>query len=240
MSTRRAKQLVYGALYLIVFALFFWLIYSIVKFVVPTPATVVSCTSDCLPTDANPIATSSVQVFVSSTNHYTFLAQVANTSAGYAAQYFDYAINLYDASGTVIQSIPGSSFAYANETKYIVVPNETITNAFVSAGITITNPYWVSSSSLGLAPQFSQENVTATVTSSTVSVSGRISNVNIVTYRYVYVEVLFRGTDGNIAGASQTVLNNVAPGRSVDFSVSYPQTGAINPAASQVLVYGLK
>jgi hypothetical protein len=240
MSTRHAKQLIYGAFYLILLALFVWLVYLVVMLFNPAPTVVAPCTENCIPTDASAIVTSTVRSFVSSPGHYTFLAQIANTSGGYAAQYFNYSIDLYDASGTVLQSIPGSSFIYASETKYLVVPNVAVATPFVSAGVVISNSYWVPSATLGAPPQFNKENITTGATSSTVSVSGQITNSNISTFRYVYVDVLFKGADDSPAGASQTVLNNVGPNKTVDFSVLYPQTGAINPAANQVLVYGLK
>ncbi len=217
MSTRRAKQLIYGALYLVLLAALVAVVYFVVKLIVPTPVTVAPCTSDCMPTDASAIVTSTVQTFVSSPGHYTFLAQIANTSPGYAAQYFDYAIDLYDASGTVIQSIPESSFVYASETKYLVVPNVAIAAPFVSAGLVIANPYWVASATLGSLPQFSKENIVTGATSSTVSVSGQIANANISTFRYLFVDVIFTGTNGSPAGASQTEIDNVAPGNTVDF-----------------------
>lgn len=240
MSTRRAKQLIYGALYVILLAVLGTVIYFVVRFFVPVAPVVAPCTENCMPVGAGSIVTSSVQTFVSGPGRYTFLTQAANRNSGYAAEYFDYAINLYDASGTVIQSVPSNSFIYANETKYLVVPNVVAPVPFVSAALAISNVYWVTSSSLGVAPQFSQVNPLTGVTSSTVSVSGQLTNANISTYRYVYIDVIFQGADGSPIAASQTVLNNIAPNRTVNFSVSYPQTGAINPAASQVLVYALK
>jgi hypothetical protein len=240
MSTRRAKQLIYGALYLILLVALVAIVYFLVRLIAPAPVTVAPCTENCMPVDASAIVTSTVQTFVSSTGRYTFLAQIANTSPGYAAQYFEYAIDLYDASGTVIQSIPGSSIVYASETKYLVVPNVAIATPPVSVGLVITNPSWAASASLGSLPQFSTENITTGATSSTVSVSGQVANANISTFRYLFVDVIFTGTNGSPAGASQTEIDNVAPGKTVDFSVMYPQTGGINPAASRVLVYGLK
>jgi hypothetical protein len=239
MSTRRAKQLIYGVLYLILLIALVAIVYFMVRLVAPAPVAVAPCTENCMPVGASAIATSTVQWFLSSPGHYTFLTQIANTSPGYAAQYFDYAIDLYDASGTVIQSIPGSSFVYANETKYLVVPNVAAVTP-ISVGLVITNPSWVPSATLGALPQFNQENITTGMTSSTVSVSGQIANTNLSSFRYVFVDVIFVGTDGSPAGASQTEIDNVVPNKTVDFSVLYPQTGAINPALAQVLVYGLK
>ncbi len=240
MSTRRAKQIIYGMFYLLLWGAFFTVIYFAVKLFVPSVPVTPPCTSNCMPVGESSITTSTVWAFVSSPGHYTFLDQIVNTNADYAADYFDYSIDLYDASGTVIQSVPGSSFIYANQTKYLVVPNVAVPGTIVGAGITITNAHWAASASLGAAPQFSVENVTTGMTSSTVSVSGQLTNSNIASFRYVFVDVIFQGSDGGPIAASETELDNVTPNQTVDFSVFYPQTGAVNPAAHQILVYGLK
>jgi hypothetical protein len=144
MSTRRAKQLLYGVFYLVILALIVAAGYGIFRLVSPAAPVTPPCTSNCMPVGANSIATSSVQAFVTSPGRYTFLEQIANTNENYAAQYFDYSIDFYNASGKIIQSVPGSSFIYANQTKYLVVPNQTVADPGVATGFTIKNVYWVS------------------------------------------------------------------------------------------------
>lgn len=240
MSTRRAKQIIYGALYLVILIAVCWAVYGIFRLFTPVATVPVSCTSNCMPVGADSITTSTVVTFVTSPGHYTFLEQIANTNTDYAAEYFDYDINFYDASGTVIQSIPGSSFVYANQTKYLVVPNQTVANPGVATGFAISNVYWVPSGALGALPQFNAQNLQAGMSSTTVSVSGQITDTAIASFKYVFVDVIFRGADGGPVGATQTELNNVGPGQTVDFSVFYPASAAINPANNQVLVYGIK
>ncbi len=241
MSTRRAKQIIYGMFYLIFFAAFIGAAWFLAMLIVPRGPSTAPCTpSTCAPTSTAPLLTAPVITFTSSPGHYTFLAQVANTDPYYAASYFDYAVDLYDASGTVLQSIPGSSFVYAGQTKYLVVPNVAVGEPFVSAGLVLSNAYWQDTASLGAIPQFTKENVVSSNGSTTVSVSGQLTNGNIASTHYVFVDVIFTTSNGNPIGASVTILNNVGPGKTVDFSVSYPQTGAIDPSRNEVLVYGLK
>jgi hypothetical protein len=240
MSTRRAKQIIYGALYLVILALFVAAIYGIVQLFNPAAPVAAPCTSDCMPVGAGSIATTTVATFVTSPGHYTFLEQIINTNEDYAAEYFDYSVDFYDASGTVIQSIPGSSFIYANQTKYLVLPNQTVVDPGVGMGFTIKNVYWVAGDTLGALPQFNVENEQAGMTSSTVSVSGQITNAAIATFKYVFVDVIFKGADGSPVGATQTEINDVKPGQAVNFSVFYPASTAINPTNNQVFVYGLK
>jgi hypothetical protein len=193
-----------------------------------------------MPVGADSIATTTVRTFITSPGHYTFLEQIANTNEDYAAEYFDYSIDFYNASGTVIQSIPGSSFIYANQTKYLVVPNQTVADPGVATGFTIKNVYWVSGDTLGALPQFNVQNLQTGATSGTVSVSGQITNGAIATFKYVFVDVIFKGADGGPIGATQTEIDNVGPGQTVPFSVFYPANAAINPANSQPFVYGIK
>lgn len=243
MSTRRAKQIVYGMFYILLWAIFAAVVWFAVTLVAPAAPVVVPCTvSTCAPTGTAPLAVSPVQTFLSSPGHYTFLVQVQNTDPAYAASYFDYAVNLRDASGTVLQSFPGSSFIYAGQSKYLVVPNAAVGEPFVSADLTIADAYWAATPSLGSIPSFAYENMAAGSTSSTVSVSGELTNANLSATRYVFVDVIFLDGSGNPVGASQTELNNVAPNQTVNFSVAYPQTqaGSIDPAKSSVFIYGLK
>ncbi len=240
MSTRRAKQIIYGALYAVILVLVCAAIYGIFRLFSPATPVVVPCTSDCVPVGADSITTSTVATFITSPGHYTFLEQIVNTNQDYAAEYFDYSIDFYDASGTVIQSVPGSSFIYANQTKYLVVPNQVVADPGVAMGFTINNVYWVSGDTLGVLPQFNVQNLQTGMTSTTVSVSGQITNDAIAAFQYVFVDIIFKGADGGPVGATQTDIDNVTPGQTVNFSVFYPASAAINPANNQVLVYGIK
>ncbi len=240
MSTRRAKQLIYGALYLVILGLIGAACYGVALLLVPKPAAVAPCTENCMPAGADTIVTSTVKTFITSPGHYTFLERIANASQDYTAEYFTYAINFYDASGTVIQSVPGTSFLYAGQTKFLVVPNVTVADPGVATGFSLSNVYWVASSTLGATPQFSVQNTQSGETSSTVSVSGQITNATIAAFQYVLVDVVFKGPDGAPVGATETELNNVGPGQTADFSVFYPANAAIDPANNQVFVYGIK
>jgi hypothetical protein len=110
----------------------------------------------------------------------------------------------------------------------------------VAAGLNIIDAEWEASSSLGAIPQFNKQNVIATQTATTVSVSGDLTNANIASTGSVIVDVIFFGPDGSPIGASQTEIDGVTLGQTVPFSVLYPQTGSINPPVNEVLVYGEK
>lgn len=240
MSTRRAKQLIYGALYVVVFGLIGAACYGVVLLMAPKVPVAAPCTENCIPSGVGPIVTSTVTTFVTSPQHYTFLEQIANTDSDYTAEYFTYSFDIYDASGTVIQSVPGTSFLYAGQTKFIVAPNVTVADPGVATGFSIDNVYWVASSTLGEIPQFSVQNTQSSETTSTVTVSGQITNQTIAAFQYVLVDVVFKGPSGSPVGATQTELNGLQPGQTVDFSVFYPANGSIDPSNNEVFVYGIR
>ncbi len=245
MSTRTAKQIIYGVFYLLVIALFCAGAYFV--FIRPfMGAPVAVCTpSTCAPTSTAPLAAAVAATFMTSPGHDTFLVQVANGSVNFGVPAYDYELDLEDASGTVLQSIPGQSFIYPNQNKYLLIPNAAIPGSFDHAVLNITGVQWEASStmgpSIGTVPgQFAVQNVTATATGPMVSVGGQLANTSIVSYGQVIVMVLFKDVNGNIIGVSQTELNNVGAGATSNFSVIYPNESGIDPALNQIVVYALR
>jgi hypothetical protein len=245
MDTRTAKQLIYGTLYaLILFALCAGIWFVFVRPFLSAPVAV--CTpSTCAPTSTAPIAASVAATFVTSSGHDTFLAQVANGNADFGVPALDYELDLEDASGTVLQSVPGQSFIYANQNKYLLIPNVAVSVPFDHAALDITGAEWEASSTMGASVgvalgQFSVQNVVASTAEATVSVGGQLANTSVASYRQVIVMVLFKDVNGNIIGASQTELSNVGAGTTTDFSVIYPSESNINPALNQIIVYAIQ
>jgi hypothetical protein len=246
MSTRRAKQLIYGTLYALIVLIIIGGIYLL--FVRPfiVASTPIACTpSICAPTGTAPIAAGTVMTFVTSPGHYTFLAQVTNQDADYGAQLLDYSIDLDDASGTVLQSIPEESFIYPSQSKYLAVLNQAVAQPFDHALLSITAASWLASSTIGAIPaiapgQFALQNVQATAASTTVSVGGQLVNTSLVTFGQAVVLVIFNDPNGNPIGVSQTELENIGPGSTNNFSVIYPAEPNVNPALNQILMYALR
>ena len=79
-----------------------------------------------------------------------------------------------------------------------------------------------------------------TISSSTVGVSGTITNEDASAFDEVTVIAIFKDAAGMPVGASQTELDNVEANGTYDFRVVYPATRGINPAATEVAAYGLR
>jgi hypothetical protein len=245
MSTRTAKQLIYGTLYILIFLAICGGIYFL--FIHPfVGASVAQCTpSTCTPTSTAAILASLVATFTTSPQHDTFLGQIVNSNPDFGAQLINYEVDLYDASDTILQSIPGQSFVYANQNKYLVIPNVVIAQPFDHAALNITSVSWLASSTLGAVPmvaqgQFALQNIQANSASTTVSVGGQLTNSGIGSFAQVMVVVLFKDVNGDPIGASQTELDNVTGGETVNFSVIYPNESTIDPALNEILIYAIR
>lgn len=246
MSTRRAKQLIYGTLYLLIVLFICSGIYFVIVMPIIAASTPVPCTPGaCAPTSTAPIAATIVSTFVTSPGHDTFLAQLQNADGDFGAPAVGYELDFEDASNTVIQSVSGQTFIYPSQNKYILLPNEAVPASYDHVALTITGAQWVSSGTIGTDPGvapggFALQNLQANVASTTVSVGGQLVNTSVASYAQVIVVALFKDAGGNVVGASQTELDNVMAGATNDFSVLYPAAPNINPALNQILVYAIR
>lgn len=251
--SRTAKQVVYGAIYVGVFFGIVAAIYFL--YLKPAPSCFDKiqnqseegvdcggpCSKICTP-NIQPIAVmGDIKTFATSQNHVTFLARVTNVNSDFAARNFAYRLDLYNETGTVVQSLFGQSFIYAGEVKYLILPNEEVTSSVSSVTLMATSSEWVKSSDFGTAPQFVFQNVGAgTVSSGTIGVSGALINKDASAFDKVTVVAIFKDIAGTPVGASQTELDNVAANGTYDFSVTYPATQGVNFAATEVAAYGLR
>lgn len=262
MSTRFAKQFLYATFYLVLWILFFGAIYGL--FFRPVAScfdgkqdqgeTGVDCGGPCATActmGVQPPAVLGVNVFATSPTTETFLAQIANTNANLAAQYFEFSFELVNASGTVLQSFPGASFLYNNEVKYVALVNQPVGSTTAASDASATwilaiptsTTEWVASSSFGPAPLLTVENVATVVSSSTagatgsVLATGEVANSDTITFTNIFVIAVFKDANGNPIAASQTEIDSVAPDQTEPFSVSYPAIAGINTAATEVQAY---
>ncbi len=202
-----------------------------------------SCAKLCIPTGTEPIAEiGTVSVFAPLAGHVSLLARVVNPNSGFAADTFSYTFTLYDASGNVIGTVPGTSFIYADQTKYLVVPNEAVSAPVDHADLVIALPHWVPAQQLGVAPRFAFQNVVASSPSSgTVAISGTIADEDFASFSNLTVIAVLKGMNGVVMGVAATQLDGISPGQPADFSVSYPvPLASINPAATEFDAYGMR
>lgn len=252
MSLRLAKQIIYGAFYIVLWVVVIWIGYALFFRPAPPPQA-----SPALA--AQPISVLSVNSFASTPTSETFLAKIANTNANLGAQYFSFSFDLRNASGMVIASFPGASFLYGGEVKYVALVNQPMVSGANDASdtlVSLVNAWtltiptstteWVASSSFGPAPAFAIQNVSTQIGTSTTAgagssglalVTGTLADNDTATFNNVFIIAVFKDANGNPIGASQTELDSIAPNQTENFSVSYPAVAGIDPAATEVEAY---
>lgn len=237
MSTRRAKQIIYGTFFALIWlAIFAGVYYLFVKPAITPPA----CTGPlCGVGSAQPIGTSTVYTFTTNPGSATYLAKIANGNSNLGVAALDYSFDFYNSSGTVVQSIPGSSFIYPNQVKYLLVPNEVPIGASYLS-LNIRDASWAASSTMGIVPQFAFQNIQPHAGSTTISVSGQIINNDIASFATVLIITVFKDGSGNPIGASQTEIDHFAPNTTQNFSVIYPAVPGVNPANNEIVAYALR
>ena len=262
MTARRAKQIIYGVLYLIILVgivagirfAFFRPVASCFDGIQDQGETGIDCGGPCakvcIPADLSVVTVlGEVSVFNPIPQHYTLLAQVANTNSEFGTADLNYQFDLYDASGTLVQSVPGETFIYGGEVKYLVVPNIAANDVIDHAALAIaTSTDWAPSSSMGLVPQFGNPLAImgSTVASSSaaaqgiLTVTGRLTDSDPSVFTNILVVAVFYDSYGNPIGASETTLDSIAPNQTENFSVAYPAVPNIDPAFTKAYAYALR
>jgi hypothetical protein len=259
------KQFLYGVFYLVFFAAIISGVYFL--FIKPAPTCFdniqnqgeqgIDCGGPCAKVCESQTKQISVvgspTYFVLDKSHVGLLAQLSNPNSGYAAQSFAYEFSLYDSTGTLIQSFAGDSFIYAGEVKYILFPNVAVSSTDFGGNVSssstasstnsgrvefsVQNPDWVPASDLKGPPQLDISGVGVSVSGNTVNVSGQITNNDTISFSSVTIIALFHGKSGQLTGASETVLTNLAPGEKRTFSVVHPPIADVSTSAADVGVY---
>lgn len=255
MSLRRAKQIIYGAFYSILLGLFAaWIYYGFLK---PAPSCFDGiknqseegidcggpCAVSCSIKHVKSIETvGRILTFAPDQEHLSLLVQISNPNLDYAARNFFYTFSIYDNQGSVIQSFNGNSFVYAGEVKYILVPNAQVprTGLFGKIEFRAENFDWVPVANLKGPPHIAILGVETNSASTSLTVDGRITNNDTVAFPLVTVVAIFKGQYSQVAGASQTIIENLLPNESRAFSIIHPPVPNVDLTGTKVLVYALR
>jgi hypothetical protein len=254
MSPRRAKQIVYGVIY---FAILLLVVTGIHFLFFRSPASCFDniqnqgeqgvdcggpCAKVCIPSTIQPISVlGTVHVFSPTTGHVTVLAQLENANSDFGASSFNYVVTLYGLDDmTVVGTLAGSSFTYADETKYIVLPNEPVPMQIGRADIAIGNVQWVPADRMGLVPLFTFTNIMPSSGKGYVTIGGDITDRDISSFSSVTLVAIFKNAAGSPIGASATELDSISPGTAQAFSVSYPALPNENISATELKAYAIR
>ncbi len=82
------------------------------------------------------------QAFIAGPELYSVAAKIKNPNTNFGASSFSYTFYLYDANGILLNALPGESFIWPGETKYIISGGINLTKAPVKAIIQLGDPAW--------------------------------------------------------------------------------------------------
>lgn len=255
MSLRLSKQIIYGAFYLILWGLFAAGIYY--GFLKPASSCFdgiqnqgeqgidcgAPCAQSCVSRYVKHIElVGRILTFTPDQDHLSLLAQISNPNLDFAARNFSYSFSIYDNQGNIVQSFGGSSFAYAGELKYILVPNAQVPRGgfFGKVEFRVENPDWVPAADLRGPPHLAVLDMVTHSASTALTVDGRLTNNDTVAFPQITVVAIFKGQYGQVAGASQTIVENLTPNESRAFSILHPPFPNVDTAGTKVFVYALR
>lgn len=258
MTLRTAKQLIYGAFYLLVLGGIFSLFYfGAIKPKASCFDGVQNqdeegldcggvCAAVCLPAGLRPLEgvgrvlafrQGEDRPFDGAQGRATVLAQVANPNLDQAAESFDYSFVFKNDENKAVFEAKDSSFAYAGEVKYLLLPNTLVSEKFSYVELKIGNISWVPAIEMGGLPSFSVSGLKTGIEGNVLSAEGQVLNTDTSPFPSVNIVAVFRGQYGQIAGASETTIENLLPNETRPFSIIHPAITAVDLDGTKIFAY---
>lgn len=256
--TRAVKKFIYGAFWLVLFGLLGWGIYSIYFKPEPSCSDGIQnqteegidcgqiCGKICLPDDLRPLqAVPPADLFQPDQEHLALLGRISNRNSSLAARKVNYEFILKTSDGRTL-NLPGETYIYANESKYIgsffpikeyELKAEDIAGSELS--LNVTQPEWVKVSDFE-QPLVKIQNVITDIRPTDIHIYGRIANQGAALLRPVVVIALLKNDAGEVIGATGTIREELLPSGASDFDLIYPRLSGVNPALTDVYAYGLR
>ncbi|MBI2033918.1 MAG: hypothetical protein HYT13_02360 [Candidatus Liptonbacteria bacterium] len=248
--SRRARQVIYISSYLAVFLFISFFVYLIFF---KTEASCfdkvknqgergVDCGGPCLQVCRSEVKPIEIleegRILRPDESHLSLLSRARNPNLDYAARSFIYTFSLYNEEGSLIQNFSGESFIYAGEVdRYILLANLNLPNKEVyRASIKIQDEKWVKAEDFP-RPKVNIQYHETVLSSDGIEVQGRVVNLDTVVLPSLKIIGLFYGKFGQIAGASQSEVENLLPNESRAFSINHPPVLNINPRATRIFFF---
>ncbi len=252
MLRRLRKQIIYGFFYLTVLIAAASIVY--IYLIKPEPSCFDGiknqdevgidcggvCVKACLPAGLKPIELAEpILILRPDESHISLLIKVSNPNSINAARSFSYKVSLNDETGKSFWNFDGSSFVYAGEVKYVLIPNSPVekNKSAKSVDFKIDKANWVNSSEFTGPPQISVQGVHTTDQAKSLLVDGVVVNEDTSIFSSVTIIALFKGGFGQIGGASQTEINNLTLNEARKFSILHPYIPNADLSGTKIFVY---
>jgi hypothetical protein len=239
---RISKQLSYGALYIVIFALIGGGVYTITNGGGATcfdnkknqNETEIDCGGSCAPCFIKnaELGVSGPEFLPAGDELITLFYEISN-SVDYGAK-FEYRIDLKGSLGGIVESVEGASSVEPNGIRYVVIPGINIARADVSAAeFVFTRVNWNESPGLGTL-LVEQRGVQTSIVGSEARVVGRLLNLTNEVIEAVRATAVLSDENGEVVNASATELKNVRVAGETQFTIFLPVTESITPDSEPI------
>lgn len=235
--SRLLKQIIYGALYLVVFSAIFYGLYSLNIFSAPScfdnrqnqKEEGIDCGGPCVSCAIKNLQPfrSKVEIFGIDGNTNAVIT-LSNPNIDYGAETFTYTLNFYNQQKEKIFSLSKTSFIYPAEAQKIIIePNLRISSLGISGSpeLIIGNINWKLASEFP-EPRVQIRQVKTEISGTQAIITGILVNRESFSLARVGVGALvYRNLPDsatNLAGASKTVLQNLQPLEERAFNIPVP------------------
>lgn len=213
---RLLKQLLYGAVYLLISAAILSLAY---KYFYRAPALPPACPTCDLRIESDEVLFLSLGEETSS-----LLVKVKNPSADYGLERFDYQFKVFSKLGPIIKTVSGVSSLYPSEEKYIALSNVDIAERDIGAvKFDAANLPWRSAAFLPTKPRIIIENTLIETLPDSLRLTGYLSNDSDEIIRTARIAGVLLGGEDRPVAVSVSNLESIAPRSSRDFKIFLPK-----------------
>jgi len=249
MPSRFLKQLIYGALYLLIFA---GIGYGVI-FLSAREATCfderknqgeeqVDCGGPCASCEAfnlRSIEVLSTSLFSVSDTQMILLVEFKNSNVSYGAEQFFYDVRFYNREGMHERSVTQASFLYPGEIKFIVEAFD-VSSDIVRAEIMPRAPVWIPSDRF-VRPRVSLRNLQYEVRTASheVVVTGIAANEDTAALSQVVIAVVVHDSLGTRLSASKTFLSRLGARDEASFRIVIPMV-FVETITREALIFSIE
>lgn len=234
---RGTKWAIIGGVYIVLFSLFVFWIYSAFFKSDPTcfdavlnqDETAVDCGGVCGACQEKPITQDiqiqEVKAIYGGAGRTDVLAKIYNPNDREGASSFTYAVSLKDASGSIVTQRSGKGFLLPKETKYLIETNFDTEVSGIVAEIKLENVQWQVFSGYREKPVLNVYSKRYGPVTSGVGfgqVDGTISNDSGFDFQSIIVKVVLRDGSGMPVAMNSTEMRTVNAGERRDFHLIWP------------------
>ncbi len=153
-------------------------------------------------------------------NSYDVYARIANPNNVFGSSGFQYEFTLKDSAGQIIATKKGTNYMLPGETKYVVENNLVTDKSPASVEFVATNPTWVEFKDQYEKPQLKVVNKQYNQISSGVGFSevlGLLKNESPFDFNLITLKIILKDSNNKVVALNSTEMRTVKSGENRDF-----------------------